>query len=325
MREGLFEANVRDHAPDVKVNKGIRATLGNPDGDDLWWLNNGITIIASEAVYHSGALQITNPLIVNGLQTSYEIYNHFSAGGNRDDKRVLMVKVIVNDRPDTSDRIISATNSQTKIESISLHATETVQRIIEITLKAKGYYYDRRKNFYRNQGVPVAQIVTIPYMAQAVAAIVLQQPDQARARPGTIAEKSYASLFSETHPPALYGTCIDIMKRMETFMSYDDNQRNRLNLVFYMAMFVTCRHLRSIKPKRPRIAAINARSIPDALLEDSYELLVDYFDALGGDDRAAKGPMLLEVVKQHLIRKLKGGANDGERGVRQGDGQATES
>ena len=85
LREYMFEANVRDHAPDVKVNKGIRATLTGPENDDFWWLNNGITILASGVYYNDGALQVTDPMIVNGLQTSYEVFNHFVAGGSKDD------------------------------------------------------------------------------------------------------------------------------------------------------------------------------------------------------------------------------------------------
>jgi len=197
LQEYLFEANVRDHAPDVKVNKGISATLANPANEDFWWLNNGITILASAVSYHDGKLHITDPLIVNGLQTSYEIFNHFSSGASQSDERTLLVRVIVNTDPETSDNIITATNSQTKIEPINLHATEQIQRNIETALKMVDLYYDRRKNYYRNKGISTQKIVTIGVMAQAVAAIVLQQPDNARARPTTVADKSYNALFSE--------------------------------------------------------------------------------------------------------------------------------
>ena len=121
LREYIFEANVRDHAPDVKVNKGIRATLAMPENDDFWWLNNGVTILASNVSYNDGAFQITDPMIVNGLQTSHEIFDHFKGGGSKEDKRALMVKVIKTTDEATSDRIINATNSQTKIEPINLH------------------------------------------------------------------------------------------------------------------------------------------------------------------------------------------------------------
>lgn len=306
LRSSLFEANVRDHAPDVKVNKGIQATLRAPQGDDFWWLNNGITIIASNAVYADDQLRITDPLIVNGLQTSFEVFNHFKGGGSRDDKRAIMVKVISNDREDTSDRIISATNSQTPIPSISLHSTEQIHKNIEIALKAQGLYYDRRKNFYRNQGISAANIITISFMAQAVAAVVLQQPDQARARPGTIAEKNYKSLFSDSYPVSLYPACAKIVKRADAFLEAHKEQKDvRLNLVFYLAMYATCSHLRSIKPKRPRIAAVNASEMSDATLSACYAWLHEKFVELGGDDRTAKGPKLTEALKARILGDLK--------------------
>ena len=128
IREAIFEANVRDYAPDAKVNEGIQQTLANPAGDDFWWLNNGITILASKAYLSSGSLQITDPLIVNCLQTSHVVFHHFKNGGNTNDGRSILIKVIVNDDAATSDRIISATNSQTKINSIFLHSTEPIHR-----------------------------------------------------------------------------------------------------------------------------------------------------------------------------------------------------
>lgn len=240
IREPIFEANVRDHAPDSKVNEGIQETLTNPAGDDFWWLNNGITILASSTYFSSGSLQITDPLIVNGLQTSHELFRHFKSGGHVGDNRSIMVKVIVNSNEMTTDRIINATNSQTKINSIFLHSTEQIHRDIELNLKAAGYFYDRRKNYYRNQGKPVSQIITIPYLAQAVASIVLQQPDNARVRPGTVAEKSYKQLFSTKYPPELYPKCVQILKRSYKFLAEKGLQRTDvLNLVFYLAMYVT--------------------------------------------------------------------------------------
>lgn len=55
MRNELFEGNVRDWAGDVIVNEAIRETLenGTPD-EDFWWLNNGITILASSASSQGG-------------------------------------------------------------------------------------------------------------------------------------------------------------------------------------------------------------------------------------------------------------------------------
>ena len=59
-------------------------------------------------------------------------------------------------------------------------ATDKIQRDIEDYLKSRGLFYDRRKNFYKNSGKPRDVIIDIPYLAQAVMAILLRRPDTAR-------------------------------------------------------------------------------------------------------------------------------------------------
>jgi len=305
LREYVFEANVRDYAPDAKVNQGIEETLRNPEGDDFWWLNNGITVIGSNAFYSSGSLQITDPLVVNGLQTSHEVFRHFKGGGNRNDERSIMVRVIVNSNDATSDRIISATNSQTKISSIFLHSTEQIHRDIEVNLKAAGYFYDRRKNYYRNHGKSVSEIITIHYLAQAVASILLQQPDNARVRPGTVAEKNYKKLFSAKYPPGLYTKCIQIMKRCYKYLGGKGIQKtDALNLVFYLAMYVTCSACNSVSPKARKVAALDVEKISDHTFDDCFNWISDEFKRLGGDDRVAKGSQLTANLKAKIIDQL---------------------
>ena len=49
VRSHLFEGNVRDYQGKTEVNKEIRATLDSASVEDFWWLNNGVSIIFSEA------------------------------------------------------------------------------------------------------------------------------------------------------------------------------------------------------------------------------------------------------------------------------------
>ena len=308
LQEHLFEANVRAHAPDVKVNKGISTTLANPEQEDFWWLNNGITILASSVIYNDRRLHITNPLVVNGLQTSYEVFNHFSTGASRDDKRTLLVRVIVIDAESaTSDKIITATNSQTKIDAINLHATEQIQRRIEMALKTNDLYYDRRKNYYRNQGISIQKIVTIGSMAQAVAAIVLQQPDNARARPTTVAEKNYSALFSDKAPLPMYPKCAMVIKRVDSYLDGLNLPRGeKLNLMFYVAMYSVCVALKSVRPNRKSISGLNVDLLTDEVLHDCYEKVLLRYKELGSDDRVAKGSELVQLVKADLVAKFGG-------------------
>ncbi|WP_419836099.1 AIPR family protein [Endozoicomonas atrinae] len=135
----------------------------NPGGEEFWWLNNGVTVLASEIAAPGGKeLVIHNPEIVNGLQTSSEIHKFYS--DNRDklepETRDVLLRVIVPEDEETRDRIIRATNSQTPIPKSSLRATDQVHRHIEEYLKPRGLFYDRRKNYYKNEGKKPKDIIS---------------------------------------------------------------------------------------------------------------------------------------------------------------------
>jgi hypothetical protein len=306
LRGHIFEANVRDYQGQVSVNKEIRASLAASGSEEFWWLNNGISVIASKVISSGDVFAITDPLIVNGLQTSFEIYNHFRQPNVADDKRTILVRVIENTDPQSVDRIIKATNSQTTIPRVWLHATEEIHRKIESALRSVDLYYDRRKNFYRNQGIAATNIVTIPYLAQALAAIVLQRPDDARARPTTVAERYYKQLFSNEFPIDLYGKCALILKRADAFLDGVDDLESghRLNILFYLAMYMTCAELKSAKPRRSSIAGLVVASLTDSFITPIYHILKAKYLALGGDDKVAKGTALAEELKVELHEKF---------------------
>jgi hypothetical protein len=155
--EYLFESNVRDYQGEVDVNKQIRDSLQNTaDTAEFWWLNNGITILARKIGGHTTELTIDDPQIVNGLQTSMEIYEHFRQNKNSPSgARHAVVRIIESPEAELQDRIIKATNSQTKIPPQYLRATETLQRDIEQVFRASGMHYDRRKNSWRNLAIPI--------------------------------------------------------------------------------------------------------------------------------------------------------------------------
>lgn len=300
----IFEANVRDYQGDVTVNKEIRETLAGATPEEFWWLNNGITILATEVGGAGDFLNITDPLIVNGLQTSYEIFNHFKQSRGPDE-RTILVRVIESKDPQGVDRIIKATNSQTRIPRVWLHATEDIHRKIESVLMQVGLFYDRRKNYYRNQGKPMNSIITLPYLSQALVAIVLQRPDDARARPTTAAERHYDALYSDDYPKDLYAKCALILKRADEYLDGQDLDRaDKLNLVFYVAMFATSVALRSPRPKRPTIAGIDMEKFTDKLLDECSKYVREKYIGLGGDDAVAKGTTLLEVLKADLQQRF---------------------
>lgn len=124
INDRLFESNIRDYKGRSNVNKNIIETLINPNEIDFWWLNNGITVTVEDIEESKSAnkIKIVNPQIVNGLQTSYSIYNFFSENIDKleNEKRKVFVKILKVE-PNNEDkelRIIVATNSQNEIREI---------------------------------------------------------------------------------------------------------------------------------------------------------------------------------------------------------------
>lgn len=172
LKRYLFDSNVRDFNGFNTVNESILSTLNTNDEVDFWWLNNGITILSSDANNIGNSLKIENIQIVNGLQTSFAIFEYFKSKSLIDDNRKIMVKVITETDNEVRDRIIRATNSQTSIEQQALHATDKIQRDIEEILKPCGLFYERRTNFYKNQGKDYFDIVTPLYAASCYYALI---------------------------------------------------------------------------------------------------------------------------------------------------------
>src|SRR5579872_5228536 len=77
--ELIFESNVRGHQGRSSVNKQMRISLDTGGPPDFWQLNNGITITCSKIEgIDALTVQAHDPQVVNGLQTSRQIFGHFA-------------------------------------------------------------------------------------------------------------------------------------------------------------------------------------------------------------------------------------------------------
>lgn len=307
----IFESNVRDYQGTTEVNEGIKSTLRDNVADEFWWLNNGISIIATKATLSGKTLTVEDPQIVNGLQTSTEIFNHFTQHNTQTEKRNLLVRVIVPPAAESRDRIIKATNSQTQIPVASLRATEKIHRDIEEYLGPHGLYYDRRKNFYKNEGKPIDKIVSISHLAQSVMAIALQQPNDARARPSSLLKRDadYETVFNHDYPVALYLACANLMKIVDKEIradKYGMDQKDQTNVRFYVAMYAACLATQDASPNPAKIAGIVMSSVTDVILGEAMNQVVKAYAILGASDQAAKGPALLIQLKTELSKRFLG-------------------
>lgn len=307
LRRSIFEANVRDYQGRTEVNDDIQYSLQEPHEEDFWWLNNGITVLASKASQSGKALTIEDPQVVNGLQTSTEIFNYCKKFKAVSDDRKILVRIIVPSEAESRDRIIKATNSQTAVQQASLRATDKVHRDIEEFLRPRGLFYDRRKNYYKNEGKPRDKIVGIPHLAQAVMSILLQRPDAARARPSSLLKKDedYGKVFSESHQIDMYYICAEIMHRVEDYLRLPATgltSKDRNNLRFYIAMHVAAKLTGKVTPSSSDLARGGLSNLTPILIKQSTDLVQAEYKTLGGTDQVAKGNQLVAAIKHRLAQ-----------------------
>lgn len=214
LRRYLFESNVRAYMGLNRVNEDIKATLENTSSPDFWWLNNGVTILATSASIIGNSIQAVDIQIVNGLQTTESIFRYFENGGKTPDDRCVLVKVIISKDDSIRDSIIRATNNQTDVELASLHATDKIQKDIEDVLFRHGLFYERRKNFYTNLGHNQTDIIAPLYIAAGFTALVLKLPHRAANLRSRFmrSQEAYNTVFSTKVPLEVWPKIAYILK-----------------------------------------------------------------------------------------------------------------
>lgn len=316
LRRHIFDWNVRDYQGDVEVNREIRESLMDPAGPEFWWLNNGVTVVCSRASAVSKTYALDDVQVVNGLQTSHTIFNVLRDAPQDHpalDRAVLVRILVTGDDSPTRDRVIRATNRQTSVPAASLRATDDIQRDIEAFFLGHSWYYDRRKNYYRNSGKSAERIVSIPLLAQAVMAMGLSRPDDSRARPSSLLKRDddYKKIFSTAVPLDVYMWLAQSQKAVDAFLLSEAagaTAQERTNLRFHLAMIAAARltgtRVHSPLQLRPVVQA--GKTIIDADLAACLEVVRSSFaerESATGDaaDKIAKGADFVDFVLQRAL------------------------
>lgn len=181
------------------------------------------------------------------MQTSTEIYNFYSNNKVLIDKesRNNLVRVIVPSSEKARDDIIFATNNQTNIPKSSLRVTDTIHLQIEMYMKSRGLYNDRRKNYYKNQKKKAADIVGVSFLAQCLISVFLRKPDFARARPSTLLtdDETYKKLYeSNTDLDVYYKTAL-LGEKIQANLSKttDMTSAERNDVLYYLLYAVSAK------------------------------------------------------------------------------------
>ena len=311
LKTSILEPNVRDYqSKSNPVNKDIRTTLLNASTkEEFWWLNNGVTLLAEKCAITGNKITITKPEIVNGLQTSHEVFEVFHATPNRKDERKILLRIIVAPEERSRNNIIQATNSQTPVSRFQLKATDRIHFDIEDRLKLYNLFYDRRKGENKRLQKPISKIVSIPSLSQAVIAALLQRPSDAHGRPQTLLNKedTYAQIFNETFNRDLYAACILLDRQVKDYLEKGQLTRDeKRDIRYYVTMFAACELTKTSHPDVNAIASLVSvcnKPIDVAILSRCQEAALKVYHQMGSDNKAAKSPEM-EAKTIDMVKSL---------------------
>ena len=216
LNEDIFLENIRDYQGKNQVNKGIEETLreiiskNKPSlGYDFWWANNGVTIVADEIHPSSqGEFLLSNPQIINGMQTSYSLHRILSKCDDNDlhrasEHRICIRAIQAKENTRIRNLIIKGSNSQTAVSKFSLYANLPIHIDLEeyFTEHIGEYelYYERRKKYYTNRKVNSSKVISIDYLAQGVGALIVGKPHSARSGKTELIQKNYDSIYIDNY------------------------------------------------------------------------------------------------------------------------------
>jgi hypothetical protein len=254
-------------------------------------------------------LSVKGPQVVNGLQTSRAIYDYFSSHHSQNDQRSILVRVIETENSEVFDAVVKATNSQNKMPPASLRATDQIHRQIEELFKQYDLYYDRRKGVHKDEGRPVAKIVAVTEVLQAVVTMLLQRPDDARARPGNYVtdDMRYETVFGQDkYPLMMYLKVTQILRKVESALLEKETLEygHRRNIRFYVAAAVVCELLKTVSPSADLLASLDMAGVSGEVIQKAYERVWNKYQKLGADDAVSKGVDLLKKLQGDLKRKF---------------------
>lgn len=302
LRRYLFESNVRDYLGQGQVNRDIAETVDHVPADvtkeDFWWLNNGVTILCTRAVVAAKALAIENVQIINGLQTTETIFNVYSANRPSSDQRALLVKVIVANDDSMRARIIKATNYQSTVDLSSIRGLDKIQKDIEQHLEDHGWFYDRRRNFFKNQGKPAERIVAVTYLASAVRAVALGDPaNSPRQRAKSLREDDvYSKVFNPKWNLSVFLASLEIVRAVELALQQRKKKSELLSppirLVHFVAFAWVCLKLGKSRYMPDEIIALRVKGPTPEEVKEINRRLHNFTRSAGVPHRGRDGTNL---------------------------------
>lgn len=313
----MFEANIRDYQQRTNINKSIARTLREGGDVDFWWFNNGVTIIADEVSRGmDNKVTLRNPRIVNGLQTSYEIFNYSVECGDKlaKDGRNVLVRCMATRDEGVRAQLIQSTNGATPIPSVYMRSLDPVQLQIQRYFRSNDQHlrYDRRKGECRATKVPAKDIVSMQFLGQCLTATLLGSPESAYAHPSQVMadDASYGRMFNGGTDPAVYLNVARLgvfIKRYMGKVGLNEQYRSlRYHVLYVMCaraaghLGITTADLVGLKMPTQEELASPKDSATLAELESAAKFVRERYVGAGDATRVIKSREFTEAIKRDL-------------------------
>ena len=180
----IFNANVRGYLGFNKINEQIKQTLLNKEAIETFiYLNNGITILCDSYQIRVGneIIELINPSIINGCQTASTIRDVYELGKIEENTGHVLVRIIESSDPMLKESIIKASNTQSMVNTRDLISEDDIQKQLEEQFRSLGYFYQRKRGVYTNDGdVKKDKVIDLEKAAQAYMALFLEKPTEAK-------------------------------------------------------------------------------------------------------------------------------------------------
>lgn len=142
-------------------------------------------------------------------------------------------------------------------------------------------------------------------LAQSVAAIVLQEPDHARARPSRYFKQGFYSQVFSGIDLNIYIFCAQLRKKVELYFRTAVNDRRRGNDLLYYVLMAVSRMVQKSPGATPvPLSSIDVEQIPDDTLKEALSMVSHIYEKFGATDKAAKGTDMVTELKAALKAKF---------------------
>lgn len=245
IRPGIFEDNVRlDLGAHNAVNGRIMSTLQSAESAHFPFLNNGLTLIATELRGLGDRFFISGYQIVNGGQTSHQLVRWSRTDEVLQDPELMAsvwvpVKIVSSKDPSVRTSVAIATNLQTPIGATDIQASLQIAKDVEEYFAQSGSDGLRYERQNRGTAIEFARtrVVTTPELNRAVAATLFGESSRAIASPKDL-EAEGAFVWDE-FPVEMYYYAAWIIYRIDRYFARTPDSTTLKAAKYHIAMMVS--------------------------------------------------------------------------------------